>query len=133
MRSAGKPPKLRFQIGTYLRYQGSLHEIIYAYRVQDTPHEWMYCLEERENLSPGEMQRGASPLHGLVVAMGAGATTPRIVYELFRSHQDASTFFWDIPSAGDQSIVPNKKLIQHATVVSSGSIVPMSITKEETP
>lgn len=51
VKPAGKPPKLRFRPGTFVKYKGSLCEVMYCYRVQDAPHEWLFCLEERQSLS----------------------------------------------------------------------------------
>lgn len=121
MDRTSKPPKLRFQIGAFVQYKGQLYEIMFAYRLRDDPHEWLYELEERKNLTPNDLQQ--DPIHRLALGLGAGKTTPRVVYELFRSQQDAITFFWDVPSAGDRMAVRNKNLLQHGTIVSSGAIL----------
>jgi len=55
-------------------------------------------------------------------AFGAGDETPRIVYEMFRNHGDARTFFFDIPANGDRRVVSNKTLAK-AILLSSGVVV----------
>ncbi len=102
--AVGKPPKLRLQPGTFVLYEGQVHQIIYAYRVTEKPHEWFYCLEN------------CPPLDGiakLAIQLGLGSSTPRVVYELFRDHGDAQSFFWDIPCNGNsRSTLPNKEMMK---------------------
>jgi len=119
VKSAGKPPKLRFHPGSFIKFQNNLYEILYAFRTVDDPHEWIYCLAERTELSssPKDM------ISQIAVAIGAGDTTPRIVYELFKSSYDATRFFGDIVSGGDTVLVTNKRLLQNGNVISSGEIV----------
>ena len=112
MEHGGKPPKLRFQPGTYLKLGGLLYEILYVYRVVDDPHTWLFCLEERT-----EVDESPDELGSICMAMGLGSTTPRIVYELFLNHQDAHTFFSDIPRLHDSRIVTNKTLMRDAEIV----------------
>lgn len=113
-----KPPKLRFRPGQIVRYKNELYEVMYAYRVRETPHEWFYSLEERKGLS-----ENLDAIGQFLQAAGCGATTPRLVYEMFRDHGDASKFFFDIPLNGGRTTVPNKMLIQHATLISDGLLV----------
>jgi hypothetical protein len=111
-----KPPKLRFQAGTFFRISGQLYELIYSFRLEDTPHEWLHYLEERKDPSDS-----GDALHHALIGMGCGAKTPRVSYALFRNEQDAWTFFADIPRAGDGWTVPNHTLLK-AEVVSSGLV-----------
>jgi hypothetical protein len=105
---AGKPPKLRWKPGSKVRYKGDLYEVMYCYRIESDPHEWQVCLEEV--VAPDEIARA---LDGL----GAGSTTPRIVYEIFRDWYEASSYFMDIPANGDRHHVTNKQMLQDAVPV----------------
>lgn len=114
----GKPPKLRFRPGQFIEYKGQLHELMFAYRVKDDPHEWIFCLEERRDLS------GRKDLIGIVAeALGCGDETPRILYDLLRDSYDAFRYFEDIPANGDRTHVRNKDLLQKGKVISSGEIL----------
>jgi len=117
--SPGKPPKLRFQPGSFVRYKGQLCEVIYAYRLQENPHEWRYSLEERTELS----SRPKDAIGQLAVALGCGATTPRVAYHVFRDYMQASQYFADIPMNGNRSDVSNKSLLQFGEVISSGEVI----------
>lgn len=116
----GKPPRLRFQPGAFVRYKGELHEVLYAYRVEGNPHEWIYCLAERKSLTPPNRDL----ITKVVLALGAGQSTPRIVYEIFPDSYKAHQFFIDIPSEGDTVDVTNKNMMKDAVLVSSGEVVP---------
>lgn len=117
---AGKSPKLRFQPGSFIRYVGKLYEIMFAYRVAEDPSEWRYCCEERQELTSGEAG-GIFP--GLIKALGAGDTTPRVVREIFRDTMQAWDFFSDIPVGRNRCTFSNKQLVQGAQVVSSGEVL----------
>ncbi len=119
VKPAGKPPKLRFRPGTFVKYKGSLCEVMYCYRVQDAPHEWLFCLEERQSLSSVPADFIGQALN----ALGAGSTTPRVVYELFRDSMDALKFFSDIPRNGNSTIVTNKTMLNEVEIVSSGEVL----------
>jgi hypothetical protein len=113
-----KPPPLRFKIGSYLRYEGCLYEVMYAYRTVSNPHEWIYCLEVRKDLM------GTTDAIGeLASAMGLGEATPRVVYDLFRDDYEANRYFWDIPCNGDRTLRKNGTLVKDAQVVSSGQVL----------
>lgn len=116
---AGKPPKLRFQPGMFVQLDGQLYEILYVYRTRSAPQEWIYCLEEREQLSSAPRDA----IGALVAAMGCGSRTPRIVYELFTDGYDAMVYFADIPANADRTSVSNKTLLQRGRVVSSGEVL----------
>lgn len=116
---AGKPPKLRFQPGCFIRFRGQLFEIMYAFRSEEAPAEWQYCLEERQTLS----SQPQDYLGQLVAALGAGKTTPRIVYQLFRNNYEAHSFFMDLPCNGNRSTVKNQTLLNDGEVVSSGEVL----------
>ena len=118
--SARKPPKLRFQPGSFVEYKGQLYEILYAFRVASAPQEWFYTLAERESLTPPQLD-----LIGAVVeALGAGRNTPRVVYEVFPHEQAAWSYFSDIPRNGDCRCVGNRAMMKDAKVVSSGQVLP---------
>lgn len=121
VQSGGKAPKRRFSPGQFIWVENQLWEIVYAYRVADNPSEWLYCLEERQELrttQPGDKFGQA------LVAVGAGSQTPRVIYELFRSGMDAYTYFADIPRNADSKVFSNKMLLQgKAEVRSSGEIL----------
>src|SRR5688572_19213851 len=72
VRPAGKPPKLRFPPGSFIRYKNKLYEIMFAYRVAAKPLEWLYCCEERQELKSGELD---GPM--ATILSDAGSTTPR--------------------------------------------------------
>lgn len=118
--NGGKPPKLRWKPGSFVLYQGELHEISYAYRLADDPHEWRFALQERKGLRT--VPEG-DVIAGMLSGLGAGNTTPRTVYELFRNGQDVHAFFCDIPLYGNVTIVTNKMMIQNAKLVSSGEVI----------
>lgn len=110
--TTGKPPKLRFKPGTLVKLEGQVYEVIYCYRVRENPHEWHYHLEERHESGALIMDQ-----IGLVaVTLGCGKSTPRVVYEIFRDHGDASSYFMDIPRNADSWTVSNKKMMT-ATVL----------------
>lgn len=115
--TTGKPPKLRFRPGTIVEYKGQVYEIVYAYRVKADPHEWFYCLEERSKSGELVLDQIGSALQ----AMGAGRDTPRVVYEIFRDHGDANTYFFDIPVERDRNTVKNKDLLKGGKVLSQGT------------
>ena len=122
VKNGGKPPKLNFNPGDFISFEGGLHEVIYIFRLQSDPSEWIYCLEWRSSLNPT-----GRPLDNLVAAMGAGSETPRIVSDfLFLHEMDAMRFFSDIPCrASSRMNRSNKKLIQGgASKVSSGAVLP---------
>jgi hypothetical protein len=119
----GKPPKLRWKPGSFLRVRGKLYEIMYAYRVQDEPQEWRFSLEERKALSSAP----TDALGQIFNALGAGSTTPRIVYEVFRDGYAAHQFFSDIPLNADRWEVGNKFLLQNGELVSSGEVLPKGV------
>lgn len=114
----GKPPKLRFRPGQYIEYQGRLHELMFAYRLRDDPHEWIYALEEREDLSDQKDVIGQIARH-----IGCGESTPRIVYDIFLNSVDANTFFFDIPADGDRIHVRNRSMMKKAKIISSGAVL----------
>lgn len=113
-----KPPPMRFKIGSYVKHEGWLYEVMYAYRVVTDPHEWIYCLEVRKGLDGSKDAIGR-----IAEAMGCGETTPRVVYDLFRTSYEANSFFGDIPSNGDRTLLKNKEMMAEAEVVSSGQVI----------
>jgi len=117
--SDGKPPKLRFRPGWYVEYEGQLYVIQYAFRVQEVPHEWHFCLEERAQLhAPNETMMDA--LCALIEERQD--PVPRIVYSIFRNSWDAMQYFVSIPCSGDRVTITNKKLLNRGRVVSKHDI-----------
>lgn len=114
----GKPPKLRFRPGQYIQYKGQLYELMFAYRLKEDPHEWIYCLEERRSLSG----RPKDTIAAVSASLGCGDGTPRIVYDIFHDGYQVFEFFIDIPGNGDRNNVRNKDLLQHGEVISSGTV-----------
>ncbi len=117
---AGKAPRLRFQPGSFIRYGGKLWEIMFAYRLATNPAEWLYCCEQRQELVSGEP---SSVFPGLTEALGAGATTPLVVREIFHDTMQMHEFFADIPTGRDRVAFTNKQLMQGAQLVSSGEVL----------
>ena len=117
--TTSKPPKLRWRPGSFIRVHGKLYEIMYCYCVQPEPQEWHFSLEERRGLSSTPTDAIGQALNTL----GAGSTTPRIVYEVFRDGYAAHAFFSDIPLHGDRWTVGNKFLLQNGELVSSGEVL----------
>lgn len=114
----GKPPKLRFRPGQYIRYKGQLYELMFAYRLKENPREWIFCLEERRNLSG----RPKDLIAAVAESMGLGDSTPRVVYDIFHDGYQVFEFFIDIPGNGDRTNVRNKDLLRHGEVISSGTV-----------
>jgi len=101
----GKPPKLQFRPGNFIRYRGQLHEIIYCYRLKEQPHEWHFYLEERPNLHTS-----------------FGVPKP-IIWDLFLNGYDAACHFYrDKQGGADSLCISNKSLLQDAGFVSSGAV-----------
>lgn len=107
VKPSGKPPKLRFQPGTHIELEGQLYLIMYAYRTQENPHEWCFCLEERI-----AVDQALDEIGQIAEAMRLGSTTPRVVYEVFRNDIDAHRYFADIPRNGDSILATNKRMLK---------------------
>jgi hypothetical protein len=109
-----KPPRLRFHPGDRFEHDGEAWEAIYTYRVKGSPGNWYFCIETREG--GGDAQTIGIGLS----AIGAGATTPRVVYTPFTNHNEASTYFWDIYCFGSRKIVTTKDLLNMKVVAKGG-------------
>lgn len=107
MTKSSKAPKRRFQPGEKFVHEGSIWELIYMYRMADKPGIWIHCLEEiaKESMLAHYIAEGFQ-------AIGAGATTPRIVFNAFRGHQDVHDFFSDIYRRGDSIDMTTQKLLK---------------------
>ena len=114
MYPAGKPPKLRFQPGTFVELEEEVYHILYAFRLAQAPEEWVYCLE----LCGG----GRAPWYFLNM-IGAAQDTPRVVYELFLGDYDVLLYFEDIPMHRSRRNVTNRVLLNNATVVAEPTAV----------
>jgi hypothetical protein len=108
VKPSGKPPKLRFKPGEHVKYEGTDHVVLYAFRIKDEPHEWLFCVaeERRPRSSTGKA------IDTYLETLGAGSRVPRVMYELFVDKSEAYTFFSDIPRMSDQAIVSNKVLLK---------------------
>jgi hypothetical protein len=75
------------------------------YRVEREPGVWYHELESEPKVL-GDI--------GVLIesGLGAGSTTPRIVYEAFRNHGDATSYFRDIYCHGDRSVKNTKELLK---------------------
>ena len=84
--------------------------VLYAYRVKERPHVWFYCVEEIGTCSRTELTEAVDAYARFI---GLGNSTPRVTYDLFVDHDEASKFFWDIPAQGySRSIVSNQTLLK---------------------
>lgn len=101
---ASKPPKARFKPGDRFEYDGGVWEIIYMYRVASEQGIWYHELEE----VPKELTKIGAMIEGI----GAGSTTPRIIYTAFTRHQDAHDHFRDIYCHGDRSVKTTQELLK---------------------
>jgi hypothetical protein len=102
-----KAPKRRFNLGDRFQYDGGVWELIYMYRVRSEPGLWFHCLEEQEALSENQefIANGFE-------ALGAGVTTPRIVFSEFPSHTEARDYFRDIYMRGSHSVKSTPELLK---------------------
>jgi hypothetical protein len=117
----GKAPKRRFSPGQFIWAERQLWEIICAYRVADDPSEWLYDLEERQELKAIDPSDGLAQVASF---MGAGSRTPRVFMDVFLSRMDAHTYFGDIPMNADRKTFSNKMLLQgKAEIRSSGEVI----------
>jgi hypothetical protein len=115
-----KPPKLRFKPGMFVREKNTseLYCIRVIYRLANNPHEWCYYLEERKDLGDP-----STPLSVLCQRIaGYGMNGCLLHYPPVR---DVS----EVPGErnlyryGDaKSDVPNQKLLNDYTVISSGEL-----------
>lgn len=117
-----KAPPLRFNPGSFIFVDGQLWEVVYAYRLVSLPTEWIYCLEDRYDF---QAIKNGDRVGNIMNAMGAGSTTPRVVYDLFHSDIDVRTFFSDIPIFGGSRVhYSNRTLMgKRAEIRSSGEIL----------
>lgn len=106
-----KPPKLRFKPGLRVMFEAREYEIVYVYRCMPDTQEWVYVLEER-----GEGSRQGDEMSMIMAMMGAGRTTKRIVYEIFRDSMSAWDYFQDIPCNGNRTGVTNKEMLKKASL-----------------
>jgi hypothetical protein len=102
---AGKPPKMRFQPGSFVTFKGQLYEVLYAFRLKTAPNEWHYALGERSGLK----SRYTMDL------------SERIVYQLFHSWYEATCHFMWATNESTLS-ASTKSLLQHGSLVSSGEV-----------
>ena len=125
--SPGKPPRIRFQPGCFVRYENKLYEVIYCFRVEANPQEWLYSCEERSTITRPYGHYNVVNLENpdmmdILAFAGAGQLTPRIVREIFKNESEAWSYFCDIPIMRDRRTLSNKKLVQKGELISSGEI-----------
>jgi len=113
-RKGGKPPKLRFKPGWFIRYKGQLYEIIYAYRLVGQPHEWFFSIEERSSLrTPDSLMSVYCDKE-----MPPPPLSERVFYDLFLNGGEAFYEFANIYVHADRDTVSNQQLLTHGEVVS---------------
>jgi len=99
-----KPPKRRFKTGDKFKVDGAVYELVYMYRLKDDPLVWLHCLEEqKESLDAIAMA---------ILWLGAGKSTPRVVYDAFGHSSDASQYFFDIPANGSRIVRTTQQLLK---------------------
>ena len=98
--------------GQFIEYDGGLHEILYVYRLNSAPHEWVFCLEERSDTS-GRLD----DIGYIAASLGCGDQTPRIVYDIFRDQAQVMRYFLDIPGNGDRIHLRTRTLLNHGRLV----------------
>jgi hypothetical protein len=99
-----KAPKRRFKPGDRFAYDGDIWQIIYMYRLKSSPGIWYHCLEEI---------RDKPDLVGdILVELGAGATTPDIVFSEFPSQMEARSYFRDRCMMGNQMDKTTQELLK---------------------
>lgn len=102
-----KPPKVRFQPGQVVNHDGTKWKIVYIFRLANQPHEWQYCLEEVEE------SEIVTRLNMVLFDLNRKDKTPRIVFEPFKSDQDAYDYFRNIPVlGGSRTVLSNQELVQ---------------------
>jgi hypothetical protein len=106
---AGKVPKRRFNVGDAFEYDRTTWTIMYMYRLKSEPNVWYHCLEE--SVSQREVPSIGMSMLDAFEGLGAGATTPRIVYEMFQSYGDARQYFSDIYRAGSSTVKTTQQLL----------------------
>lgn len=117
----GKPPKLRFKPGQMLKHKqtGEIVCIRVAYRSQANPHEWLFVLEDRENIG-----KPSTKLSTAVEQLaGEGMRGCLVIWELVREHNccqlpGTENFYW----FGSCSTKSNKHVLNNYQVVSSGEV-----------
>ncbi len=115
----GKAPKRNFSPGQFVKLDNQLYEIVYMFRIQEKPSEWLYTLEERKNY------RSVQPtdkMGNMLLSFGCGSDTPRVMFDIFYSEFDAYHYFGDIISNGDRVTRSNQQMLK-AKIVSSGEIL----------
>lgn len=120
----GKAPRLSFQPGWYIRLDGELLVIMYAFRLQDNPDIWIYSCQRRDSLEPVQATDSL-----MAVSMAADASgsvsdqTPRVVTHLFRNRNDVHQYFSALYLFTDPCERTTAQL-QLGTLVSSGEVLP---------
>lgn len=104
---SSKAPKPRYAPGQTVEFDGSTWTISYMYRLKSDPGVWRHCLMESVGLQPEARQ-----LATLLMLAGAGATTPRIVYDAFVHSEDVYSYFSDIYLTGDCVTLTTQQMIQ---------------------
>jgi len=119
----GKPPKLRFQAGSFVRNKasGELFCVRIIYRDSGNPTEWLFVLEEREGLEPSGKTR---ELDRLLIAHEAakGEDVTRSVV-LWEPQRQSPFLNPELNLLMNSSVtVSNKQMLNEYEVVSSGEV-----------
>lgn len=109
-----KAPKPRFAPEQIFKFEGSLWRLAYMFRLEKEPGVWMHALMEIPDKAP---PRELRTLDALLLLAGAGATTPRIVYDAFRDSYEVYKFFSDILLTGSVVHLSTQRMLQEATLV----------------
>jgi hypothetical protein len=134
MVKGGMPPKLRFKPGTVIKLRlhlfkviglgfllgSGLFKILYCYRLNSNPSEWLFCLMELPE--PGEEVED-NKLDNIVGDTKAEIETPRVVYDLFRDQVQADAFFKNIPGEGDRITLTNRQISSGVEVLRVEEVV----------
>lgn len=111
-----KPPKRRFSVGdSFVDVRdGGRYDVLGAYRLREDVHEWIWVLG---SLTPLANQSDGMRLIDNYVAATAEVIV-RVVFEPFRSHSDAASYFMRIPPRpglrGDTCHIANKDLLNQS-------------------
>lgn len=69
----GKPPKLRYQPGDFVEYEGEVWVVKFMYRRKDDPHVWVHVLEN--------MPKKVTAMDEYIASLNLGEGVPLIVYD----------------------------------------------------
>lgn len=91
----GKPPKLRYQPGDFVEYEGEVWIVKYIYRLKSDPHAWKHVLEN--------MPTHLTLVDEYVASLNLGDGIPLIVYDPIWNANDLKEQLW-LPCWGNSRI-----------------------------